>query len=280
MRRTIMNVRSGWIFALILVAGCGGQITSGANGDDGESDSQLNTTIVQEDSAIVGKQATVTADAGLNLRTGPSTSDAIILTMPHGATVSVLGASNGWYKVTYGSHTGWCSGLYLTPNVGGGGSSGGSAEVAAIMSRAASGVGFSYHWGGGCWNPGSSAHGACYGSCPSCSHSGSWGADCSGYVAKVWQVPGASALTTCAHPYSTWNFYNTHDHWSDVSRSNVKRGDAFVHNSGSEGHIFLYDSGDGWGWVKAYEAKGCSYGIQHDTRMVYSYYKAIRRAGL
>jgi hypothetical protein len=59
----------------------------------------------------------------------------------------------------------------------------------------------------------------------------------------------------------------------------VKRGDAFVHNSGGSGHIFLYESGDAWGWVKAYEAKGCSYGIQHDTRMAYSNYKPIRRDG-
>ena len=146
------------------------------------------------------------------------------------------------------------------------------------MTRAESGVGFSYHWGGGCWSPGGS-HGACYGSCPNCTHSGEWGADCSGYVAKVWQVPGASALSTCEHPYSTYNFYNEHTHWADVSRSDVKRGDAFVHNSGSEGHIFVYDSGDAWGWVMAYEAKGCSYGIIHDSRMASSIYKPIRRDG-
>jgi cell wall-associated NlpC family hydrolase len=151
--------------------------------------------------------------------------------------------------------------------------------VDGAIARAQSGVGFSYHWGGGCWSPGSSAHGACYGSCPSCTHSGTWGADCSGYVAKIWQVPGASALTSCSHPYSTYNFYNEHTHWSDVSRGNIKRGDAFVHNSGGSGHIFLYESGDAWGWVKAYEAKGCSYGILHDTRMAYSNYKAIRRNG-
>jgi hypothetical protein len=29
----------------------------------------------------------------------------------------------------------------------------------------------------------------------------------------------------------------------------------------------------------AYEAKGCSYGIQHDSRMVTSDYKPIRRDG-
>jgi cell wall-associated NlpC family hydrolase len=260
----------------LALAGCGaGQI----NGADGEGDSQATDQEVQLDSAIVGKPAKVTATDGLNLRTGPSTDHSIILTMPHGATVQVQGASGGWYKVSYSGHVGWCSGLYLTPEVGGGGSPGGATAVDHAIARAQSGVGFSYHWGGGCWNPGSSSHGACYGNCPNCSHSGTWGADCSGYVAKVWQVPGAVALTTCSHPYSTYNFYNQHTHWNDVSRSNVKRGDAYVHNSGGSGHIFIYESGDRWGWVKAYEAKGCSYGIQHDTRMAYSNYKAIRRDG-
>jgi uncharacterized protein YraI len=263
-----------WVLALLL-AGCGAEISNG----DGESDSQAVTGEVEVDSAVVGKSAKVTATDGLHLRTGPSASYAVILTMPHGATVSVLGAQSGWYKVTYAGHTGWCSGTYLSPEVGGGGSPGGATAVDHAIARAQSGVGFSYHWGAGCWNPGSSAHGACYGSCPSCSHSGSWGADCSGYVAKVWQVPGSSALTSCSHPYSTYNFYYQGTHWNNVARSSVKRGDAFVHHSGSEGHIFIYDSGDRWGWVKAYEAKGCSYGIQHDTRMAYSYYKAIRRDG-
>lgn len=274
-----MRIATPTLFVLALsLAGCGGQLTSGTV-DDGESDSQETTADVQIDSAVIGKPATVTATAGLNLRTGPSTSDAVILTMPHRATVQVLGGQSGWYKVSYSGKTGWCSGTYLSADVGGGGSPGGSTAVDQAMARAASGVGFSYHWGGGCWDPNSSSHGACYGSCPNCTHSGTWGADCSGYVAKVWQVPGASALTSCAHPYSTANFDNEHTHWADVSRSNVKRGDAFVYNSGGEGHIFLYDSGDAWGWVKAYEAKGCSYGIQHDTRMASSTYKAIRRDG-
>jgi uncharacterized protein YraI len=273
-----MRIKRTTPFALaLLLAGCGaGQVS---NELDGEGDSQENTTEVQLDSAIVGKPAKVTATDGLNLRSGAGTSHSIILTMPHGATVSVQGASGGWYKVSYSGHVGWCSGLYLTPDVGGGGSPGGSSAVDNAIARAQSGVGFSYHWGGGCWNPGSSAHGACYGSCPNCSHSGTWGADCSGYVAKVWQVPGAASVSTCSHPYSTNEFYNGSQHWGNVARSNAKRGDAFVHHSGGSGHIFIYDSGDRWGWMKAYEAKGCSYGIQHDTRTASSAYKVIRRDG-
>jgi uncharacterized protein YraI len=269
-------IRKLAIAAMLAMTGCGGQAVGQV--DDGESDSQTTTTSVAAESAVVGSDAKVTASA-LNLRSGPSTSDSILEVMPQGATVHVIGSSGGWFKVTYNGTTGWCSGLYLSPEAGGGGSSGGSTEVDAAIDRAKSGVGFSYHWGGGCWDPNSTAHGACYGSCPSCSHSGSWGADCSGYVAKVWQVPGAVSLTTCEHPYSTYNFYNEQTHWADISRSNVKLGDAFVHNNGSSGHIFVYDSGDAWGWLMAYEAKGCSYGIQHDSRMVTSDYKPIRRDG-
>jgi hypothetical protein len=263
-------------FALsAFLAGCAGQAQTGT-GD--ESDAPIADHTFVEDSAIVGGKAVVTASE-LNLRTGPSTSYSIILVMPHGTVVNVSASSQGWYKVDDAGHVGWCSGLYLSPV-----SSptppptNGTTPVDTAIERAKSGVGFSYHWGGGCWAPGES-HGACYGSCPNCSHSGEWGADCSGFVAKVWQVPGPSATSSCSHPYSTWNFDNTHDHWYDVSRANVKRGDAFVYNSGGEGHIWLYDSGDPWGNAWAYECKGCSYGCVHDLRPVYSIYKPIRREG-
>jgi uncharacterized protein YraI len=262
--------------AMLVVTGCGGNVIG--KGDDGESDSQITTGSVSAESAVVGSKATVTASE-LNLRTGPGTSNSIIDTMPQGSVVDVTGSSGGWFKVVYNGTTGWCSGLYLSPEAGGGGSPGGSTEVDKAMARADSGLGFSYHWGGGCWDPASTAHGACYGSCPNCTHSGEWGADCSGYVAKIWQVPGATALTVCEHPYSTYNFYNDASHWSDISRSDVKRGDAFVHNSNGSGHIFIYDSGDAWGWVTAYEAKGCSYGVVKDSRQVFSNYKPIRRDG-
>lgn len=57
--------------------------------------------------------ATVTASA-LNLRSGPSTSYAILRSMPNGAVVTVVqGPSNGWYQVTYQGTTGWASGAYL-----------------------------------------------------------------------------------------------------------------------------------------------------------------------
>ena len=271
--------------------GCSGDISGGLT--DGDESDQMTVTALPPGAdeadavdsndtpelayATVGQRARVTATSGLHLRTGPSTNYAIILTMPYNSVVDVTGSSSGWYKVVYSGRSGWASGAYLSTIMTPGG--GGGTAVDHAISRAQSGVGFSYHWGGGCWNPGSSAHGSCYGNCPSCTHYGTWGADCSGYVAKVWQVPGPSALTSCVHPYSTYNFRYTRAHWSPVSRSSSRRGDAFVHHESGSGHIFLKESGDGWGWMRAYEAKGCSYGILHDTRMAASNYIAIRRSG-
>jgi cell wall-associated NlpC family hydrolase len=262
------------IFVALLAASCGAPQAT----DDGDSDSMATTSDDTLETAAVGQQARVTATDGLNLRSGPGTSYDILLLMPYDAEVPVLAVSNGWYQVTYSGKTGWCSGMYLSVGTSTG-SAGGTTAVDEAIARAESGVGFSYHWGAGCWSPGSTAHGACYGSCPSCTHSGTWGADCSGYVAKVWQVPGASAVSTCSHPYSTANFYSDSTHWSTVSRGSLKRGDALVYHSNGAGHIFIYESGDGWGWMQTYEAKGCSYGIQHDTRNASSSYKGIRRDG-
>lgn len=279
-----MNTRHS-ILLVVTLCGCSGEISEGLlPGEDGDSTEVTGAADetaagVDEASAAlasVGGKAKVTATA-LNLRTGPSTSNAIIVSMPNGAIVDVMAVSSGWYKVTWNGHTGWCSGTYLAP-VSSSTPPPGNSKIDDAISRAKSGVGFSYHWGAGCWSPGG-AHGACYGSCPNCSHSGTWGADCSGYVAKIWQVPGASALSSCQHPYSTVNFKNEQTHWSRVSRGSVKRGDALVHNDGGSGHIFLYESGDGWGWMKAYEAKGCSAGIVYDSRTASSSYVAIRRSG-
>jgi uncharacterized protein YraI len=285
-----MNVWTGSTLLVWLCIGCAGDAKAPEpaaidNGD--ESDAMVedvtpdieNTMDPAEDPdvayAVIGDKAKVTASVGLHLRTGPSTNDAIILTMPSGAIVDVLDHSNGWYKVTYQSHTGWAYGAYLAPYS----STTGTTRVDRAINRAKTGVHFSYHWGGGCWDPSSSHPGACYGNCPSCTHTGTWGADCSGYVAKVWQVPGATALTTCTHPYSTYNFRYTTAHWQPIARSSAKQGDAFVYHINGEGHVFIYDSGDPWGWMKAYEAKGCSYGIVHDSRLTSGSYIAIRRDG-
>ena len=61
---------------------------------------------------VIGK---VTADVGLNLRRGAGTSYGVILTIPYNKTVTVLDRSNSaWYKVQYGSSTGYVASQYLS----------------------------------------------------------------------------------------------------------------------------------------------------------------------
>lgn len=56
-----------------------------------------------------------TTTTSLNLRSGSSTTYKILTTIPKGAKVTVLNKeSNGWYKVQYGTKTGYVSGSYLT----------------------------------------------------------------------------------------------------------------------------------------------------------------------
>ena len=165
--------------------------------------------------------------------------------------------------------------------LGGGGSDGGSASgtnVSAMLDRAKLAVGYSYYWGHGSWRADHQTLGACMGTCPSCTHnSGTYGADCSGFVAKVWQVPSASALETDQHPYSTYNFYNQTTHWKPVPRSTLQPGDALVRRDATTGHIALVESVDASGQIWVYEARGCSTGVVHDLRAFDTSYIAIRR---
>lgn len=52
--------------------------------------------------------------ANLNMRSGPGTSYSIILTIPRGSQVEVLGSAGGWAKVNYGGRTGYVSEAYLS----------------------------------------------------------------------------------------------------------------------------------------------------------------------
>jgi hypothetical protein len=252
----------------------------------------------------IGGTARVTAGA-LNLRDGVGTSANILVVMPCGAQVTVLGGPStmpavGWWNVSYQGQTGWASGKYLVaesafdpsvcmmslappPDAGpeAGSDGGGGITADDIFASAKLGVGYSYYWGHGSWRADHAQLGTCTGTCPSCTHTGQYGADCSGFVAKVWQVPGPSALDVDLHPYSTYNFYNEQIYWKQVPRSTLQPADALVHRTATEGHIALYESGsDPFGNVWLYEARGCATGIVHDLRTPDSTYIAIRRNGL
>ena len=277
-------------FGLLTVAflSCAGNSEFRQGGEGTElTSADESATIEGELSAGVAIGSTLKTTTGLNLRSGPGTSYAVRLVIPGGATVTTVNTaspSNGFYNIKYNGVTGWSSGAYLTlvssPSTGGTGTS--TARDAAIV-RAQQGVGFSYWWGHGRWlasGATSSTKGSCTGNCPSCSHGGSYGADCSGYVAKIWQIPSSNTnLATDAHPYSTATFVGSNSQWSTIARASAVKGDALVYNSNGAGHIVLYESGDAWGNFWTYEARGCSYGIVHNLRSVTSSYKTIRRAG-
>lgn len=287
------TVRLTVLAASMTLLGCAG--TVGDTAADGELvvGAEEYGTLSSELSSGVALGSTLKTTTGLNLRTSPSMSAQVRLVIPGGATVTTVNVtqpSGGWYNVKYNGVTGWSYGTYLTlvsspstppttPPTGGGSTSSRDGAIA----RAQGAVGFSYWWGHGRWIPNgatSSTKGVCTGSCPNCTHSGGYGADCSGLAAKVWQVPSNNSdMTVDSHPYSTLTFIGSNSNWSTVSRSNVLKGDALVYNTNGAGHIFIYESGDGWGSLWAYEARGCSYGIVHNLRTATSAYKAIRRAG-
>lgn len=156
-------------------------------------------------------------------------------------------------------------------------------SVDDIMCRGASAVGFSYWWGGECWcrngcSPDlSCGAGGCSGSCPNCTHWGSYGADCSGFVSRAWQVPYPIPVNAChTARYVAASFHSSGPYWYQVSRSNVVRGDALA----STGHVVLFNNGDGWGWMNVYEAKGCSWGIVYNGRSCSNSYNAARRINI
>lgn len=269
--------------------GCAG--TAGDTAAEGDllTGAEETGTLSSELSSGVALGSTLRTTANLNLRTSGALSAQVRLVIPSGATVTTVNAtqpSGGWYNVKYNGVTGWSYGTYLNlvsqPSTPGTPTPSSTGRDGAI-SRAQSGVGFSYWWGHGRWIPSgatSSSIGSCTGNCPSCTHSGSYGADCSGYVGKIWEVPSSNTdPQSDSHPYSTISFNGSNAQWSTIDRAALKSADALVYNVNGSGHIFIYESGDGWGSIWAYEARGCAYGIVHNLRTAGTAFKAITRTG-
>lgn len=57
---------------------------------------------------------TATATGAVNMRSGPSTAQSILLTIPSGGTATVLGTENGWLHLNYGGTTGWSVAQWFT----------------------------------------------------------------------------------------------------------------------------------------------------------------------
>lgn len=249
--------------------------------DDAVAPEGFNTTFQPNDVARVCNAS------ALNQRSGAGTNNPVVKLIPAGSSVKVVAQEGTWVKNEWSGSTGWSSAQYLcstedagpTPGGGGNGLSSTTVSRSSFVSIAAASVGFSYYWGGGALKEGG-ARGACYGSCPNCTHSGSYGADCSGYLGKVWLLPQSLPMAANKHPYSTASFAGAHSLWKSQSRSSLLQGDALVYRSGGAGHIVMYDKGDNWGSFWTYEARGCSYGIVHNIRTAGSAYKGIRRTGV
>lgn len=274
-----------------------GDEPEGDVGDDALDDRPLvaadDTIAGLSDSSEVMAAAThARATANVNLRKGPSTSSSILAIIPSGTTVSLVSPTptSGFFAIVYNGVSGYAHSKYLTP-MGSEATEESSSAVnvdvdgppspANAIARAQTAMGFSYWWGGGAWiasGPTANTRGTCSGSCPSCSHSGQYGADCSGLVAKVWQF-GTKALSVNSHPYTTADFVSdVSGLWSTVSHASLRAADALVYRSGSAGHIAIYEKGDAWGQPTVYECRGCAYGCVHSTRS-FSGYKGIRRSG-
>lgn len=223
----------------------------------------------------------------VNLREKPSTDSAVLRVLEAGTLVTLLDptAQNGFFHVSATGLVGWLSGKYVEPaalELPVGTDLNGAPTPDNAIARAKTAMGFSYYWGGGGWlatGPTADTKGSCSGSCPSCTHSGKYGADCSGLVAKTWQL-GNKDLSVNEHPYATADFVKPKTGvWADVPRANAKLGDALTYNASGHGHIALYEKGDPWGQPFVYECKGCAYGCVYNSRSFGSEYKAIRRAG-
>ncbi|MBN2725573.1 MAG: hypothetical protein JXR95_16025 [Deltaproteobacteria bacterium] len=162
--------------------------------------------------------------------------------------------------------------------------------VESILCRGYSAVGFSYEWGGECWcssgcdpdlnnceagictvNDGATG-------CPECTHSGTYGADCSGFVSKAWQVPDTYATNQCdVARYTAASFTADHEYWNVIPMNTLSPGDAVA----SSTHVILVtDSGDDWGNYEVIEAKGCIYGIVNQVRTFSTSYSGARRINL
>jgi hypothetical protein len=187
-----------------------------------------------------------------------------------------------------------------------------------ILDIAKTGVDYGYKWGFAHWNSdgsGKDVHACSTAQCTNCCcvklanngsscssgmpatvdgcknyyPAGGPGADCSGYVAKCWQIPDASSVETNRHPYTTKSFFQSNTHWTEIEFSDLKAGDAMVKwavttnestgEQSSGGHIVLFNAAIDPAKYQydVYEAAGCKQGIRHGATTLNDKWKAIRR---
>ena len=70
-------------------------------------------TVVLSNNSVVGREGTVNAEPHLNMRAKASATSEKVTTIPDKTKLTILEVSNGWYKVSYASSTGWVSAEYI-----------------------------------------------------------------------------------------------------------------------------------------------------------------------
>lgn len=103
--------------------------TSGGNWNTGWNTGNNNNNSGSNNSGSSATATTGTTTGNVNFRQGPGTGYSKVsgcAKVPKGSTVTILEQTNGWYKVTYKSYTGYLSADYVRV-VGGGASAPGSA---------------------------------------------------------------------------------------------------------------------------------------------------------
>jgi uncharacterized protein YgiM (DUF1202 family) len=108
---------TGWASTEYLTSGGGGGNEGGGAGNDPGS----------------GNAGTAYTTSSLNLRSGPSTSDRVLLVMPSGAEVTLTGADrNGFLGVNFNGTRGWASSQYISTTAPGGSNGGGGGSASII----------------------------------------------------------------------------------------------------------------------------------------------------
>ena len=104
---------TGWVSSQFVKKGSGG--SSGGSSSGGSSSGGSTST---------AGYVSGTGGAGVNVRSGAGTGHSRIGGLAEGASVTIVGQSNGWYKIKYGSGTGWVSSQFVKKGSGGGGGNG------------------------------------------------------------------------------------------------------------------------------------------------------------
>lgn len=172
----------------------------------------------------------------VRIRDGASLSAGILTTLNNGIRLTVLGVSGNWYKVQYGSKTGYVFSDFfalnggVTESIGTAAAQPGENEASAsgqvIVDTAMKYMGTPYVWGGTSTN----------------------GFDCSGLVYYVYKECGYSINRTAASIY---------ENGSSVEKENLRVGDAVCFSSASSsiGHVGIYIGGGQF--IHASSSSGC-----------------------